>query len=329
MSTIDSVNWTDKYKPKKLDDVVGHCKQLELLKEQVKIKKQSHMIIYGPAGVGKTAAIFAYATEIYPKNTKSFILELNASDERGIEVIRDKIFLFASTVNLFVRSIKMIIIDDADLMTNDAQIALKKIIELYSENCKFYIICNNINKIIPAIQSRCIKINFKNIDNSSALEKLNYICKNENINISDTAISLIISLCKYDLRKMINLLQILHTNYNTKININNIYNYLNILTIKENNTLKIIIKTNTYSDVYNFVSNLIITKNYSISDMINIILDYIIDIKNDNLNINDNKLIANCIIQLANIEFDISNEFDTQITIGAIISIIWKIKHFI
>lgn len=329
MNTTDSINWTDKYKPTKLDEVVSHDLQLQLLKQQVKIKKQIHMIIYGPSGVGKTATILAYAKEIYPINTKSFILELNASDERGIEIIRDKICLFASTVNLFVNSTKMIIIDDSDLMTKDAQIALKKIIELYSKNCKFYIICNNINKIIPEIQSRCIKINFKNIDNSAALKKLNYICKNEHINISKNSISLIISLCKYDLRKMINLLQILHTTYNTKININNIYNYLNILTIKEKNNLKINIKNMQYSDIYIYLSNLIITKNYSISDIINIIFDYIINITKDDLSIEDNKLIANSIIQLSNIEFDISNEFDTPITIGAILSIIWKIKHFI
>ena len=118
--------WTDKYKPNSLDDIVSHKLNIKILELLIKKGNLPHTIFYGKSGIGKTSTIYACAKKIYNTKINSRILELNASDERGIEVIRSKIKTFASTTNLFNTGIKLVILDEADLMTGDAQIALKK-----------------------------------------------------------------------------------------------------------------------------------------------------------------------------------------------------------
>ena len=324
MSTSQEYIWTDKYKPTDLSDIVSHQSHLKILETLLKTSNLPHTIFYGRSGIGKTSTITSFSKKMYPTNSKYYILELNASDERGIEIIRDKIKVFASTTNLFLKGVKLVILDEADLMTYDAQTALKKIIDLYMLNCRFCIICNNINKIIPAIQSRCMKIRFEPIDYTSALEKLTYICKNENINISKNALDIVINQSDHDLRKMINLLQSVYiTSGSKKIMVNHIYNYINIINEKEQNLFKIIIKTKSYNTIYDQLHKYILTYNYSIVDIIKLIINYIHQIKLSDKSKND--ILIDSIIELADLEYNISSGHDPQISSAMLVTILMNL----
>lgn len=155
-----------------------------------------HLLFYGPPGTGKTSTILAVARRIYGANYKKQILEvrlllkvaykipdrlaqLNASDDRGIDVVREQIKNFAETRTLYSSGFKLIILDEADMMTTAAQAALRRVIEQYTKNVRFCIICNYVNKIIPAVQSRCTRFRFSPHPASEVEKKLNYVIKAE------------------------------------------------------------------------------------------------------------------------------------------------------
>ena len=170
--------------------------------------------MYGPPGTGKTSTILAMASELFGKEFyKKRILELNASDERGIQVVREKIKKFAQrkiskNPDLDCPPIQIIILDEADSMTVDAQAALRRIIEAYSSNTRFCIICNYISKIIDPLASRCVKFRFSPIGKQAQMERLGMICKNEGIEIeSEKVLENLIEISEGDLRRSINTLQ--------------------------------------------------------------------------------------------------------------------------
>lgn len=142
-------------------------------------KQLPHLLFYGPPGTGKTSTILACAKQLYnPLQFKTMVMELNASDDRGIDVVRQQILNFASTRTVF-GNFKLIILDEADSMTNDAQNALRRIIEKYTENVRFGIICNYLSKIIPAVQSRCTRFRFGPLTPEQILPRLNNIIEQE------------------------------------------------------------------------------------------------------------------------------------------------------
>ena len=313
----DKSLWTTKYKPTHLNEIVSCDTHIKVLKNLLGRGNIPHLIFYGNSGVGKTSTIQCCINEIYGKNIKSMVLELNASDERGIEVIREKIATFASTITLFSSSVKLIILEEADLMTADAQNALKKIIEIYVANCKFCILCNNINKIIPEIQSRCIKFRFSQIKYNNALEYIKNICVCENITISDKALDIIIRNGNGDLRKMVNMLQTVYNiSYKKSNNINesHIYKILNIITIKDIKVLLTNFKEKNFMKTFKLLEEYIHKYNYSIIDIINIIYEHINEF--DNLNI------ENTLIALAELEVQTEVGVPVNIVIGTLISII-------
>lgn len=170
--------------------------------------------MYGPPGTGKTSTVLAMAMELFGKSFyKKRILELNASDERGISVVREKIKKFAQrkiakNPEFDCPPIQIIILDEADSMTVDAQAALRRIIEAYSTNTRFCIICNYISKIIDPLASRCVKFRFSPINALSQKERLQMICKNEEIQLeSETVLDELIKIADGDLRRSINTLQ--------------------------------------------------------------------------------------------------------------------------
>ena len=143
--------WVEKYRPNALQELISHEDIIKTIRKFISQDKLPHLLFYGPPGTGKTSTILACAKEIYsPKQFNSMVLELNASDDRGINVVRNQILSFASTRTIFNSGYKLIILDEADAMTNDAQNALRRIIEKYTENVRFCMICNYLSKIIPA-----------------------------------------------------------------------------------------------------------------------------------------------------------------------------------
>ncbi|VWU49661.1 replication factor C subunit 2, putative [Hepatocystis sp. ex Piliocolobus tephrosceles] len=216
---MNTLPWVEKYRPKKLDDIVHQTNAISMLKEVIKTKNMPHLIFYGPPGTGKTSAINALAHELFgPENINERVLELNASDDRGINVVREKIKAYTrisisknkinSITNEPLPSWKIVVLDEADMMTEDAQSALRRIIEIYSTVTRFILICNYIHKITDPIFSRCSCYRFQGIPLNVKKEKLLQICKNENITISDEALDKIIVTTEGDLRRAVSTIQL-------------------------------------------------------------------------------------------------------------------------
>ena len=199
--------WAEKYRPKELKEVVGQKEIVEKLKGFVKAKNMPHLIFSGPAGVGKTTCALAMARELYEKNWKSNFLELNASDERGIDTIRTKVKDFARTLPLGKVPFKIILLDEADALTRDAQQALRRIMESYTQTCRFILNCNYSSKIIPPIQSRCAVFKFKPLSLEDTEKYVKRIEKNEGIKIEKKALEELYEIANGDLRMITNVLQ--------------------------------------------------------------------------------------------------------------------------
>ncbi|CAR29158.1 ZYRO0G02002p [Zygosaccharomyces rouxii] len=210
--------WVEKYRPKKLDDVSAQDHTISVLKKTLTSANLPHMLFYGPPGTGKTSTIFALTRELYgPELSKTRVLELNASDERGIAIVREKVKNFARlTVSKPSKEAlekypcppyKIIILDEADSMTADAQSALRRTMENHSNVTRFCLICNYVTRIIDPLASRCSKFRFKSLDESNAIGRLKEISQLENVPHEEGALQRILEISNGDMRRAITLLQ--------------------------------------------------------------------------------------------------------------------------
>jgi len=207
---VNSQMWVNKYRPKSLHDIIGHDEIKKTLLISIEKGDLPHLMFYGGSGTGKTSTVTALIGHLYGNiNINDTVLELNASDENGINVVRDKIIKFAGmSINEALKiKFKIIILDEADAMTSEAQTALKKVMETTCDITRFIIICNYENKIIDAIKSRCASFKFNPINENLMIEKLKTIAKNENIIMNDNAYKAITNICNGDARRSINTLQ--------------------------------------------------------------------------------------------------------------------------
>ncbi len=216
------MQWVEKYRPSSLNQITTQHNVIESLRNGIKTKNIPHLVFYGGPGCGKTSTILALSKELFgPKNYSNRIIELNASDERGINVVREKIKMYAKQAVKQDDNIppwKIIILDEADTMTSDSQFALRRIMEQYSKITRFCIICNYHNKIIDPIISRCSLFRFKPIESTEIIGKLKFICEKEKFNCQEKLLEKIVGICRGDLRKAINLLQKCFNSYGEKIN---------------------------------------------------------------------------------------------------------------
>ncbi|KAG7207411.1 hypothetical protein KM043_009061 [Ampulex compressa] len=200
--------WVEKYRPQHLSDLISHEEIIKTINKFIEEDQLPHLLFYGPPGTGKTSTILACAHKLYtPAQFNSMVLEMNASDDRGINIVRGQILSFASTGTLYRSGFKLIILDEADAMTNDAQNALRRIIEKYTDNVRFCIICNYLGKIIPALQSRCTKFRFGPLAPEQVLPRLCDIIKEENLNVTEDGKTALMTLSGGDMRRVINVLQ--------------------------------------------------------------------------------------------------------------------------
>ena len=207
--TIDMKEiWTEKYRPKNLDVVIGQRHVTERLKAYVETKNMPHLLMTGPAGTGKTTCSLAMAREMFGDEWKGNFIELNASDERGIDVVRGKIKEFARTAPLGNAEFKIIFMDEADALTSDAQAALRRTMEKYSKICRFILSCNYSSKIIDPIQSRCAVFRFKPLSKDDVKGFLMRIVTNENVKIDDEALDALVHVARGDMRRAVNSLQV-------------------------------------------------------------------------------------------------------------------------
>ena len=208
MRAMSSGMWTEKYRPKTLDEIVNQREIISRLKNFVQERNLPHLLLVGPAGVGKTTSILALSRDLYGPGYRNFILELNASDERGIDVIRDKVKNFARTAAMASPvSFKILIMDEADHLTSDAQHALRRTMEIYTRTCRFCLIGNYSENIIDPIQSRCSVFRFSPLEEPDLKNWIQEISRRENLQIVDEGLDAIYQASGGDVRKAINLLQ--------------------------------------------------------------------------------------------------------------------------
>lgn len=200
--------WTEKYRPKTLDEVIGQKHVTPRLKSYVASRNMPHLLLTGPAGTGKTTCSLALAREMFGNEWKGNFIELNASDERGIDVVRGKIKEFARTAPIGNADFKIIFMDEADSLTYDAQAALRRTMEKYSGICRFILSCNYSSKIIDPIQSRCAVFRFKPLTSADIRDFLTKIVTEEKVDIDDDALSGLVHVAHGDMRRAVNSLQV-------------------------------------------------------------------------------------------------------------------------
>ncbi len=206
-SELAELLWAEKYRPRSLDEIVNQEEIVRRLKKFVEEKNMPHLLFVGPPGTGKTTAAHALAHDLYGENYRQYMLELNASDERGIETIRTKVKEFARSRTPPGVPFKIVLLDEADNMTADAQQALRRLMEMYTASTRFILIANYPSKIIEPIQSRCAIFRFTPLKKEDVVARLKWICQQEHCQYDEEALETIYEISEGDMRRAINILQ--------------------------------------------------------------------------------------------------------------------------
>jgi replication factor C subunit 3/5 len=315
---MEYLPWVEKYRPQKIDEIISHDQNIETIKKMLEGSSLPHLLFHGTPGTGKTSLILAIANELYGNQKNLMIMKLDASDDRGINSVREDIKGFAEKSNMFQKGVRLIILDEADSMTYDAQFALRRIIEKYSTTIRFCLICNYENKIIPAIRSRCANFRFNNIDNIHICSKLTQIVNNEKLNVEPHVINIIATLGKGDLRKSINLLQSISMQTDL-INDKICYETAGVPSNSEiKEIISILCNTNyDFNYSYNTVTPLIKNQGYSLSIVLR---ELIIELLNQSLSIKMPQILS----ELSDLENQVSKSTFGDIYITSLIGIFKK-----
>ncbi|KAJ1891445.1 Subunit of heteropentameric Replication factor C (RF-C) [Kickxella alabastrina] len=206
--------WVEKYRPKNINDVAAQEEVVQVLRKSLETKNLPHLLFYGPPGTGKTSTILALTRDMYGAEAmKTRVLELNASDERGISVVREKIKTFARSVvsqadpRYPSPPYKIIILDEADSMTTDAQAALRRIMEKYTRITRFCLVCNYVSRIIEPLASRCTKFRFKSLPRELAVQRVQMVAELEGVRCAEGAVAALVDCAEGDLRRAMMSLQ--------------------------------------------------------------------------------------------------------------------------
>ena len=288
--------WCEKYRPTSFNDIVLDKYNKLLLENCIKMNNFPNLLFYGPPGTGKTTTIINLINKYqgkYNEKHKGLKIHLNASDDRGIEIIRNQINSFVNTKSLFGKGLKFVILDEVDYMTKNAQQALRYLIQQYSDNIRFCLICNYISKIDNSLQNEFIKLRFSQLPKKEIFKFLKNIVKTEKLKIDDNQINLILEVYKSDIRSMINFIQCNHDN-----------DGLNVKIIKNEDWIELIkIIKSKEKDCINYIKKVCIEYNIDIKTFILEFLFYIIlnfKVKDDDMlniefichsNINENYIL--------------------------------------
>ncbi len=284
------IPWVEKYRPSNFDNIVLDKNNKKILNNIIEKQIFPNLLFYGPPGTGKTTTIInminSYQMKVNNVN-KGLYIHLNASDERGIEIIRNQIYNFANSKPLFTKGVKFVILDEVDYMTKNAQQAVRYLIENFSNNdIKFCLICNYISKIDESLQNEFIRIRFNQLPKDDIVSFLKNISKNEKLKITTKEIYSIQELYVSDMRSMINYLQLNYTEINEKIKIIDSKIWENLLS-------KIKMINNKKNEINNYISHICSNYNIDKKHIIKKFLNYIILNKKELLTLNIFKIIEN------------------------------------
>ncbi|KNA05205.1 hypothetical protein SOVF_192210 [Spinacia oleracea] len=280
-----SQQWVEKYRPKKVKDVAHQDEVVKVLTNTLETSNCPHMLFYGPPGTGKTTTALAIAHQLFgPELYKSRVLELNASDDRGINVVRTKIKNFAAVaVGSAQRQggypcppYKIIILDEADSMTEDAQNALRRTMETYSKVTRFFFICNYISRIIEPLASRCAKFRFKPLPEDVMITRILHICGEEGLNLDSQALSTLSSISQGDLRRAITYLQGAARLYGSSITSKDLISVSGVIPEEVVQDLLAACKSGNFDLADKEVNN-VISEGYPVSQMISQLFDIIVE----------------------------------------------------
>ncbi|CUG89564.1 replication factor subunit 3, putative [Bodo saltans] len=294
----DTLPWVEKYRPSTLEDVVAHEEILSTLRKLMDTNNMPHLLFYGPPGTGKTTTVKACAAYLYGRDRiRANVLELNASDDRGIDVVRNQIKEFSSTSSIFsgafarkppavavdqqagvegaaapappkpATSFKLVVLDEADQMSNEAQAALRRVIEKYTRNVRFCILCNHVNKVIPAVQSRCTRFRFAPVKKAQMVPRLMFIAQQENIPCDEAGIAAAYKLSNGDLRRCLNMIQAAALSHE-KITEDSVYQSTGNPTPKDIQSMLEIMCSKDYTSAMEDVQLLVQAKGASVVDIV-------------------------------------------------------------
>ncbi len=304
--------WTEKHRPDTLDEIVGQEKIVGRLKAFVDEGTIPHLMFGGPAGTGKTTSAIALAKDLYGDEWKQNFMETNASDERGIDVVRDRIKDFARTKPVNAEY-KIIFLDEADALTSDAQQALRRTMEQFSDNCRFILSCNYSSKIIDPIQSRCAVFRFNRLEEEDVKKYITRIAEEEGFKVSEEAVKAVLRVAGGDLRRVTNILQTA-TMQNDKVEEEDIYGAAASLKPEEINEVLEKALKGEFMESRDQLSELMIDRGLDGQDVINAIHREVLDLDISNqgkLEIIDN---------LGEFEFRIAEGGTSDIQIEALLA---------
>lgn len=319
---MDKTIWIEKYRPQYFNDIIGQDTNIKILNEMINNNSLPHILFYGKSGTGKTSTIMSIANRLYGKNKTFMVMRLDASDDRGINTIRDEIKGFADKMTPFNNSVKLIILDEADSMTYDAQFALRRIIEIYSDNTRFCLICNYEHKIIPPIKARCINIRFNPIEKNIIIDRLKYIAIQEKLDYNIESMDTIATISNGDLRKAINILQSIST-MNHTISSKMCYDMIGMAEphIVDNIFNILIDKKINFEDTLNYMKKNVLEKGILLCFLLHQLTNIIITKISNNI---ENTYYPNILIDMANLECNVAISTFNDLYIAGLVSIYKK-----
>ncbi|CAP39475.2 Protein CBG22959 [Caenorhabditis briggsae] len=328
-TVVSNLPWVEKYRPSKLNELVAHEQVVKTLTKFIENRTLPHLLFYGPPGTGKTTTVLAAARKMYhPSKMSSMVLELNASDERGIDVVRNTIVNFAQTKGLqaFASAsdkdsvpFKLVILDEADAMTKDAQNALRRVIEKYTDNVRFCIICNYLASIIPAIQSRCTRFRFAPLDQSLIVPRLDFIVKSEGLQMTPDGREALLRVSKGDMRTVINTLQSTAMSFEV-VSESTVYQCIGQPTPAEMKKVVTLLLNQTAKTCMNKIKKSLFENGYALQDVITHLHDLAFS-----MDIPDSAMSA-IIVGLGEVEENLSTGCSNETQLAAVVAAFFEAK---
>jgi len=312
--------WVEKYRPAELQNIVSHANIISTISQLVDKRKMPHLLFYGPPGTGKTTTMLAAARGLNGSHWKSMTLELNASDERGINVIRDRIKIFASTKQIFHNGFKLIILDEADAMTSSAQFALRRVIEKFTKNTRFCLICNYVNKIIPALQSRCTKFRFAPLKDEDIRNRLYEIAKLEKVNITEDGMKALLRLSNGDMRRCLNIMQSAHTSYD-KVSEDTVHETTGCPKDSEIQLILNCLLNKDFADAFGDIKEMMVHKGLALNDIVTGVYELMIRMKIDAMTL------CKVLSELADLEHRLTVATNEKIQLASLVGLFQTVRH--